>query len=161
FPLPESAGGDVRNLPGSGDNDSIWMYTGAPIWTAPDGRKYTVLFAPLIIDLDGKVNVNVHGHVRGRDQAGNITHTSTQGWWPWEVSPQSALNQTANGAYEWPTLFLGTPGPDGGLVLTGRYGFDVGSAVPKPTSTLTNNTAPGGRAPHVYSQVDFDACVSL
>jgi len=56
FPFPDDATGDVRNRIGSpGGSDSIWLDLGAPVMNAPDGRKYKMLVAPLIIELDGKV----------------------------------------------------------------------------------------------------------
>ena len=66
FPPPADAGGDVKNLLDStGGNDSIWLDLNFPVMTGPDGRKFKALFAPLIVDLDGRVNVNVHGNMRG------------------------------------------------------------------------------------------------
>ena len=66
FPLPADPGGDVKNLlDAPGGNDSIWLDLNYPILTARDGRRFKPLFAPLIVDLDGRVNVNVHGNMRG------------------------------------------------------------------------------------------------
>src|SRR5262249_37583064 len=48
FPLPTDRWGDVKNIDWApGGCDSIWMPFGAPILTAPDGRRYTMLIAPL------------------------------------------------------------------------------------------------------------------
>src|SRR5262245_25845107 len=79
FPAPEDGGGDVKNFEGgpgvlkSGggyyNNDSIWVDLGFPVMTSPDGRKYKPLFALLIVDLDGKVNINAAGNVRRFDPA--------------------------------------------------------------------------------------------
>ena len=41
--------------------DSIWVDLGAEVLTARDGRKYKPLFAPLVIDMDGKFNLNAQG----------------------------------------------------------------------------------------------------
>src|SRR5207244_3404863 len=83
FPYPEDAGGDVKNLVGTpGGNDSIWIDLGAPVMVAPDGRKFKALFAPLITDLDNRLNVNVHGNVRGP----NFSHVSNKGFGPWEAN---------------------------------------------------------------------------
>src|SRR5262249_44454144 len=117
FPAPEDAGGDVKNLiggPGYWDpvnkrlcnNDSIWIDLDAPVLSTPDGKKYKALFAPLIVDLDGRVNLNVHGNVRGKDGA----HVSNQGWGPWEVNLGRVLNgddPTHGNPPEWQNLFLG------------------------------------------------------
>lgn len=87
---------DVKNLedsigtrkPGGGHwmNDSYWMDLGFPVMTGPNGKKYKPLFAPLIIDLDGKVNAAIHGNIKG---AG--THVSNQGWGRWEVNLEKVL----------------------------------------------------------------------
>jgi hypothetical protein len=168
FPFPEDAGGDVKNRPGtpgyldpvSGrvcNNDSFWMDLGMPVMTAPDGRKFKVLFAPLIIDLDGRVNLNVHGNIRGQNQ----THRSNQGWGAWAVNlgpindttgtPYSGVLTAANagGQPEWPALFVGNGGS-----LLGKYGPDGG-----PTR-IPQNYAVGALKPHAYAQVDYDESTS-
>ncbi|MCI0462448.1 MAG: hypothetical protein L0Z62_36315, partial [Gemmataceae bacterium] len=138
FPYPEDEGGDVKNLIGApGGNDSIWLDLGAPVRMTPTGRKYKPLFAPLIVDLDNRVNVNVHGNIRG---AGG-RHVSNQGWGPWEVN----LSRVLPAGDEWRNLFTGTQGP----VQRGRYGADQ---KPAPPGTV----AASGLRPHFYAQVDFD-----
>jgi hypothetical protein len=51
---------DVDNN-GDGLMDSIWLHIGLPVQTAEDGRLYRPLVAYLILDMDGKLNLNVHG----------------------------------------------------------------------------------------------------
>jgi hypothetical protein len=153
FPAPEDDGGDVKNLPGPGflvdpnnntyaNNDSFWMDLGAPVMIAQDGTKYKPLFAPLIVDLDGRINVNVHGNIRG--QGG--MHAGNQGWGPWEVNVSSVFNDP-NQPNEWANLFHG----DAGLQIPGRYGYDQ-----RPHYTQANNTADPGDTPRYYAPVDFD-----
>ncbi len=118
FPYPEDEGGDVKNLvggPGYYDpvtkqvynNDSVWLDLDFPVMTAPDGRKFKPLFAPLIMDLDNRVNLNVHGNLRGLN---NLDHASNQGWGPWEVNPAKVLDKNPP---EWRNLFAGAPGRGG------------------------------------------------
>src|SRR5262249_34328309 len=91
FPYPEDEGGDVKNLIGTpGGNDSYWLDLGFPVLTTPKGQKFKPLFAPLIVDLDNRVNVNVHGNIRGR----GLTHVSNQGFGPWEVNPRRLVLNT-------------------------------------------------------------------
>jgi hypothetical protein len=117
FPYPEDAGGDVKNLPFSPGyydattstpcfNDSFWMDIGAPVQTAPDGRKYKMLVAPFIMDLDGKIDINAVGNIRGITQTANspdsppgtqsvqqnFTHMSNMGFGPWEINPYLVLS---------------------------------------------------------------------
>ncbi|MGC4003939.1 MAG: hypothetical protein QM811_12760 [Pirellulales bacterium] len=60
---------DVDN-DGDGVPDSIWIDPGFPVQVAKDGRLYKRLIAPLILDLDGRVNLNTAG-----------TTESTQGFY--------------------------------------------------------------------------------
>ena len=53
---------DVDN-DGDGIADSIWIDPQLPIVTDPSGRKYKRLFAYLIKDLDGRIDINVHGNL--------------------------------------------------------------------------------------------------
>ena len=118
FPYPEDEGGDVKNLVGAPgyydpvtkqvyNNDSVWLDLDFPVMTAPDGRKFKPLFAPLIMDLDNRVNLNVHGNLRGLN---NLDHASNQGWGPWEVNPAKVLDKNPP---EWRNLFAGAPGRGG------------------------------------------------
>ncbi|HXG12395.1 MAG TPA: hypothetical protein VNK04_21745 [Gemmataceae bacterium] len=139
FPYPEDEGGDVKNLIGApGGNDSIWIDLDAPVCRAPDGRKYKPLFAALILDLDNRVNLNVHGNLRGPGFAG---HASNQGWGPWEVNLGRVLTNTPA---EWPHLLAGRG-------LGGRYGLST-----QPHSPLPNNTFVFPGQPRFYAPVDFD-----
>jgi hypothetical protein len=52
---------DVDN-DGDGVRESVWVDAGLPVMTAPNGRRYKRLFAYLVKDLDGRVNINVHGN---------------------------------------------------------------------------------------------------
>jgi hypothetical protein len=156
LPPPEDGGGDVKNgegllgvrVPGTGvggvpakyyNNDSIWIDIGFPVLTAPDGRKYKPLFAALVVDLDGKINLNAAGNIRGLNAQGNPIHVSNMGWGVWEVSIARALTQG-----QWPKLFTGSG------KVPGRYGPD---GQPSAAGTVG---APG-EPPHIYGQVDYDA----
>jgi hypothetical protein len=90
-PVPPNADltytGDVKNLEGApGGNDSIWIDIGAPIVTGPDGKRYKPLVAALVLDLDGRLNLNVHGN-----QLNGGVHGSGSGIAPFEVSLEKAL----------------------------------------------------------------------
>jgi hypothetical protein len=74
--LPDSdGGGDVKNMdsgpgvpnPSGGffNNDSIWIDMGYPVITAPNGKRYKALVAPLIMDLSNKLHLWLHGNQRG------------------------------------------------------------------------------------------------
>jgi hypothetical protein len=143
FPYPEDDRGDVKNLVGApGGNDSLWLDLNAPIMTLPDGRKYKMLFAPLIVDLDNRINLNLVGNVRGGQNAANPTHVSNQGWGPWEINPR--LISTTN-QQELANLLARNNNPR----RVGRYGYD---SLPSQSGTV----ATPGRSPHFYAPVDFD-----
>jgi hypothetical protein len=153
FPLPEDDGGDVKNLIGGpGGNDSFWIDLGHPVVRSADGRKFKPLFAPLIVDLDGRVNLNVHGNLRGLDYG---AHASNQGWGPWEVNPAQLVPLPAPGSpdyadavarrAEYARLLSGVK-PSG----PGLYGWDK----------APHSAAPGNRAAapaaRFYAPADFD-----
>ncbi len=137
FPLPGDATGDVKNLPWApGGNDSIWVDLGAPVMTAPDGTKYKMMFAPLIIDLDGRINLNTAGNILAYIaamtapaswQQASSAHVSNQGWGPWEVNLSKVL--WAEQAL-WAPSGLATP-PEWMRLLTG-----MSHVVPTPPNLL-------------------------
>lgn len=53
---------DVDN-DGDGVPDSVWVDLGLPVMTSASGRRYKRLHAILIKDLDGRINLNVHGNL--------------------------------------------------------------------------------------------------
>jgi hypothetical protein len=162
FPLPEDGGGDVKNLPASSpgtlipgtnppqywNNDSFWMDLGAPVLSDKNGKKYKPLFAPLILDLDGRINLNTAGNVRLNAASANRLHASNQGWGPWEVDLSQVLNNINPAARaEWTNLFLG----DQSQTYPGRYGQQG-----YPGSASNPQAAGDGTMPHFYGQVDYD-----
>jgi hypothetical protein len=154
LPYPGDRGGDIKNLVGyPGGNDSSWIDIGAPVMTAPDGRKYKMLVAPLILDLDGRLNVNVHGNTMKADPANPASlanpHGSNQGLGPWEVNLGRLLTApTAGGQIEWVQLFNGRTNP----TIYGRYGPNK---VPLINIVPASNVAPAIPVPHYYSQLDY------
>ncbi len=62
--------------------------------TAPNGKKYKPLFAPLIMDLDNRLNLFLTGNLMG---PGN-THVSNQGYGPTEINLSKLLSQAPVGA---------------------------------------------------------------
>ncbi len=130
FPYPEDRGGDVRNLPfglgayGVGGNDSLWIDLDAPIMTAPDGRRYKMLFAPLIIDLDNRINLNI---------AGSMLARSNQGWGRWEMN----LTRLGTVPTEFNNVFQG----NNALPQVGLYGLN--NTAPHGTAPTPAPSAPG------------------
>lgn len=120
YPPPNPDGtytGDVQNqryTDGRQRNDSFWMMTTPDVYTWR-GKRIMPLVAPLIIPLDGRINVNVAGNNRGTGG----THGSNQGFGPWEVNLANVI----------PT--------NSATVIANRHGGAAVSA-PRGTPTVTN-----------------------
>jgi hypothetical protein len=189
FPMPADAGGDVKNLPGVTlyvkdanpnlkypnnlipvQNDSFWMDLNAPVQITKNGKKYKPLFAFLVLDLDSKLNLNVHGNtalVSGlpppSQQVGDQSvwqtreHGSNQGLGRHEINIGKVLSAVATDptsgsivinpitnqpAPEWVKLFTGS-------TVLGRYGSET---QPQPTTNTVvspyNQIA--SASPYVY-----------
>ncbi len=166
FPYPADRGGDVKNVDGApGGNDSIWTDPGFPVMTNADGRKYKILVAPLILEMDSRVNLNVAGNLVGNplwasNGVTNTTpvgttssHASNQGWGPWEVNPSYVLNADAPTLLEWKNIFYGAsstgtfPPTPAQTHILGRYG-----RVRVPGDPLTG----GGVAPRIWAAADYN-----
>ena len=151
FPFPEDSGGDVKNLLGNpGGNDSIWTDLGSPVRIAPNGKTYKAMFAPLIVELDSRLNLGAHGNNLG-GAVGAPGHISNTGWGPWSVNLAQVLKDYTGGLpagtnAEWGNIFTGsTP-------TLGRYG----SAVPPGTLPLpgvNGNPFPGSIFPIPANQM--------
>ena len=60
---------DVDNQ-GTGVADSVWTDPNLPLVTSPEGKPLKILAAPLILDLDGRLNLNAVGDaIQGNDFA--------------------------------------------------------------------------------------------
>ena len=88
FPYPPANAdgtvtGDVQNYKfanGAQRNDSLWMYPGQPV-TDYKGKKITALVAPMLLPLDGRVNLNAAGNQLAAGQ-----HGSHSGFGPHEIA---------------------------------------------------------------------------
>jgi hypothetical protein len=177
FPYPVDRGGDVKNADWApGGMDSIWTDPGFPVMTNADGRKYKILVAPLVMELDSRLNLNVAGNLVGNplwptpngvkpttNVGSNSNHASNQGWGPWEVNPFYVLNADAGlpagQPREWMNLLYGSwpngapqagQPPTGRAHVTGRYG-----TVLVPGDPLTGGgIPPRGWAPADYNGLD-------
>jgi hypothetical protein len=94
FPYPQDSNGDVKNLDGVGGvSDSLWLDINAPILVTADGRRYKMLVAPLILELDSRLNLNVVGNLMSQASLnGGAVHRSNQGWGVWEINPGPIKN---------------------------------------------------------------------
>ena len=143
FPPPNPDGtitGDVPNLvykDGRQQNDSIWMDFNLPV-VDYQGKKVKALIAPMIIPLDGRLNLLAHGNLKGPSQ----TTASNMGFGPWEVDLGAVL------------------GADASAVIAKRYSNDPNPAtavVPSPRGSSLTTLPFASVLPPNNSRVDFDA----
>jgi hypothetical protein len=150
------AGGNVRNLdfsPGTkiagggyANNDSWWLDLGWPVMIAPNGKKYKALFAPLVLDLDNRINMWLAGNTRSNGLAGGGTHVSSKGFGPSEINPTVVSPST--GAPLMSAADLKT-------LLSIRYGGTA--AAPNPAAYDAPPPQWPQRDGPIYGRIDFDA----
>ncbi len=155
FPMPLDRNGDVKNLDfAPGGADSIWVDMGAPIMTAADGRKYKMLVAPLVLALDGRLDINTVGNIMGSLVSPNTapSHRSNQGWGSWEVNPNKVLNADAT---EWMNLYGGSPKNAATNLSRIRGRYDQNTGTPAPYGAAVTPTNPT----RAWAQVDYNGMV--
>lgn len=151
-PLGADAGGHVRNLdfskgfksvnPVTGavtyaNNDSYWLDLGWPVIIAPNGQKYKALFAPLIIDLDNRINMWLAGNYNG--------NPSNSGYGPNEINPLVISPTTGQ-----PLISAAEFNQNAANLITMRYG--PGAKPLYPTSPAQWPSSDGPQS----SRIDFD-----
>ena len=169
YPEPDGQGGhaDVENLPGKSigrQPDSMWMDLDLPVgrWM---GKSYKPMVAFLIVDTDGRINLNTAGNYVQQIAGGPPFKLpgSNQGIGPWEVNPTHVLRDSTNspdyyGGYQ---IVSGPIAPP--RAAHNRLGY-TNPAGPIPLkrvssyygdSLFPNMPAPGSGA-HTYSSIDFD-----
>ena len=100
---------DIDNN-GDGLPDSVWVDLGFPVQTADDGRQFKPLAAILVLDLDGRLNLNAHG--KAEDTNGYAPTFDFSGTFASGVAPGRKAAQRP-GIWAWRSAF-------GSTVDTGR-----------------------------------------
>jgi hypothetical protein len=142
---------DVDNM-GLGRTDSIWVDLGYPVQRTLDGRKFKPLFAFLVVDLDGKVNLNVAGNLNlGTEHsdfalAGGRSIVLGSGYTPTETNLYNLLGDkffpSCANAQEYARVLEGGLVGPGGSAVVGRWGEPslVGTSTPpRPGGTGTDD----------------------
>lgn len=152
--------GDVSNMKfisatGGQQNDSLWMYAGGPVlrWR---NKNYVACVAPLILDLNGRVNLSVAGNLRNTNNAttGLYPHGSKEGWGPWEINPRWIGNtnpttlQAANN-----TNFTDT---DLIALVQRRQGNNVNPPIDPYTQQASTTRINGGKMPWQGAMFNVD-----
>ena len=103
---------DVDN-DGDGQPDSIWVDLGFSARQAPDGRWYKPLFAILCTDLDGRLNLNVHGNFNQTvaNYYNSVDPSATYFFPTHTALPFPTFNdQNGDGFIDWELAALGSGG---------------------------------------------------
>ena len=140
---PQQGKYDVINLPGGTVEDSIWIDINSPIQTLPNGKKYKMMVAPLVLDMDGRLNLNWAGNRMARSGVDgvNFVHGSHEGYGPWEANLDKLM--TAMGQPNQQATVLNTK--YGGTLPQG-YALGGGGS----------GSSSGGYSPRAHFQVDFN-----
>jgi hypothetical protein len=119
---------DVDN-DGDGINDSFWIDLQMPPITSKEGRLYKPLFAFLVTDLDGRLNLNAHGNLAQTQEDYHTGDSSAGAPRPFAgrygaLSWQEAHDLNGDGSFDRPA-----------------HGSGVGPAEINPRILLGNNAA--------------------
>ncbi len=142
--------GDVANMKmitGSQRNDSYWMDAGGPVlkWR---GKFYKAMVAPLVLDLNGRVNLSTAGNLKNLPYTATAPHGSNHGLGAWEVNPMQ----------------LGLTAADLQAIVQKRYGKTAADYTPQadPYTTATSTARVNrGRMAPLYAPLDVDGTGSL
>lgn len=150
-PAAVTYSGDLQNLPGgvgAQKMDSLLLDTGvAPI--AWNGKFIKPLLSLLVTDLDGLLNLNAHGNIKG----GGTTHASYHGLGPWEVSLRRVMGAEAD---LWVQARYGKTAGVPNPPFARRPAFDPANPGRGFTPVLSLAYARGDRLPR-YSLLNWDA----
>ncbi|MEE2640780.1 MAG: hypothetical protein VX768_09150 [Planctomycetota bacterium] len=143
-------------------NDSVWVDFNLPVLTDSNGRTFKRMFAVLVRDLDGKLNLNAHSNFSHLDDAysqnqtadvisdldvaspfasstlhstvaGFSHHPMGQGWGPPEINMRTVFLNTN----DLDALMFGLDlDGDGSNDIYGRNGFDANVVPPLPGSAV-------------------------
>lgn len=172
---------DVDN-DGDGIRDGIWLDLHYPLqeYTNSSGSiiKYVVLHSVTVYDLDGLININVHGNLSGLPRSADLTNAasilfdkqflsrSNLGLGPNEVNPLWAMRRgvpavTSNASKALTKHFLAprndldTANMELTWLLTGRCDYDFTLTTPKLTDVLPGRFGDLDRVFNVYVNGTF------
>ncbi len=158
-PVPNPDGsitGDVQNLKyanGQQHMDSFWLFCNLPVYNWR-GKQITPLIAPLVVPLDGRINLNIAGNLKG---AGN-THSSNMGFSPSEQNLGAVLVNPALAAQIIQGRFGGANNITGIRTYgtgTGGYTYGTGNKLFHPNPLDPVNPLFQTQPPD-YARVDWD-----
>jgi len=116
---------DVDN-DGDGIADSVWIDLGMPVATAANGRQYKPLFAFLVVDMDGRLNVNAHGNLMqtNANYYAPVSGSGTIGDYAFSTTPTTSQSLTLKrgGGYGPAEVSLSGLGVNPSTLLASRFG---------------------------------------
>lgn len=125
--------GTVANSPwdvdndGDGDKDSVWMNLGLPPRAMPDGTMVVPMYAILVEDMDGRINVNAHG------QYDDLAAAAPTG-----------ASAAGNGSFNGPAGDSFTPNNTSYGVGYGPGEINLSTISPTPEKIIQDRNSPGG-----------------
>ena len=101
---PYTMSSEAVTMDADADNDGVfdsrWMDLGLPVHYTANGTAFKPLFGILVEDMDGKINVNVHGKSNvGSSGSGTVSGTVGRGFGPMEVALEKVVGTVASSLY--------------------------------------------------------------